>query len=138
MDQSTEKVEQFHASTSFDVNDRLTQSNKHVNTITNKPNKPMLSCRECNEQYSSASVLLKHEKVHIAERPIVCLKCNKRFTCVQRLRRHEHTQTGKRSFVCDICDKIFNRAAYLRQHGLTHTGERKFFCEICNKKFSQA
>uniref|UniRef100_A0A8B9Q296 Zinc finger protein 236 n=1 Tax=Apteryx owenii TaxID=8824 RepID=A0A8B9Q296_APTOW len=103
-------------------------------------------CYECNQTFSSATMLMHHSKVvHGKERIHICHVCNKAFKRATHLKEHMQThQAGPslssqkpRVFKCDTCEKAFAKPSQLERHSRIHTGERPFQCTLCEKAFNQ-
>ena len=93
------------------------------------------SCNECDEQYSSKSLLNKH--INAIHRGDVhqCELCNKVFDKFEYLRAHIKLHKGIK-FPCEQCDKTYNSKNALLNHiGAVHRGD-KFTCSKCNKEYS--
>lgn len=76
----------------------------------------------CGKEYSKASHLRIHERVHTGDRPYACdvEGCTWTFPRSDELRRHKRKHTGERPYRCPQCHKDFARPDHVKQHARVH------------------
>uniref|UniRef100_A0ABD2WR22 C2H2-type domain-containing protein n=1 Tax=Trichogramma kaykai TaxID=54128 RepID=A0ABD2WR22_9HYME len=100
--------------------------------------KAEFECPTCHRRMVSQANLDDHIlKQHEQREDVVCEECGKQFTRASRLKIHMRIHTGLKPFSCKVCGKAFVRKTALRQHLLIHTGQRPYVCDICGKSFTQ-
>uniref|UniRef100_A0A8C3H9K0 C2H2-type domain-containing protein n=1 Tax=Chrysemys picta bellii TaxID=8478 RepID=A0A8C3H9K0_CHRPI len=93
-------------------------------------------CRECGESFNGSSELFTHQGIHRGERPYMCSECGKCFNRSSHLISHQTIHTGEKPYGCSECGKRFSRSSYLNTHRRIHTGEKPYGCCECGKGFS--
>ncbi|CAM4691007.1 unnamed protein product, partial [Lepidochelys olivacea] len=96
------------------------------------------TCTECGKHFSYHSGLVRHEIIHMKERPYECSECGKSFTQSLKLITHQRIHTGERPYECCECGKRFTRRSNLFTHQRIHTGERPYECSECGTNFTDS
>ena len=133
-----------------------TDINQHIRTSNN------YQCLYCDDEFSSAHNLKKHEKKYHQDHlfyndkqspklnnPVIdvqiktfnkyqCLECDKEFSSPRNLRKHvDKSHQDQKLHECDVCHKQFAKKKHLKAHLHVHTGEKPFACNKSPMKFSQ-
>ncbi|XP_074237791.1 zinc finger protein 263 isoform X4 [Saimiri boliviensis] len=123
-------------------------------------------CPLCGKNFSNNSNLIRHQRIHAAERLCLgvdcseifggnprflslhrahlgeeahkCLECGKCFSQNTHLTRHQRTHTGEKPYQCNICGKCFSCNSNLHRHQRTHTGEKPYKCPECGEIFAHS
>uniref|UniRef100_A0A3Q1ICM3 Uncharacterized protein n=1 Tax=Anabas testudineus TaxID=64144 RepID=A0A3Q1ICM3_ANATE len=117
----------------------------------------MYRCEDCDELFSSALELRRHQKYSCAsagsifdalredfkqeredsDEPVhECKDCEKIFPNEYSLGQHMIVHTEEREYKCDQCPKAFNWKSNLIRHQMSHDSGKRFECENCDKVFT--
>ncbi|XP_006897504.1 PREDICTED: zinc finger protein 263 [Elephantulus edwardii] len=130
------------------------------------PPKKLHLCPLCGKNFSNNSNLIRHQRIHAAERLCMgvecsdifggnprflslhrahlgeeahkCLECGKSFSQNTHLTRHQRTHTGEKPYQCNVCGKSFSCNSNLHRHQRTHTGEKPYKCPECGEIFAHS
>ncbi|XP_054742834.1 zinc finger protein 91-like [Anastrepha obliqua] len=97
-----------------------TESKTVIGTFESASNKKAgrYVCVKCGKRFTKPCLLLRHEVVHLSEKPFKCSECLKRFTQKSSLQRHyaEQHKTNSKSYKCAKCPLSFTQKGNLRSH----------------------
>ncbi|XP_029580417.1 histone-lysine N-methyltransferase PRDM16 isoform X2 [Salmo trutta] len=120
----------------------------------NLEDKQMYRCEDCEELFTSALDLQRHQKYCCAgslsdtlsnedfkqdcddsdhESVHECKDCEKIFPDEYSLDTHMIVHTEEREYKCDQCPKAFNWKSNLIRHQVSHDSGKHFECENCDK-----
>ncbi|XP_041702009.2 histone-lysine N-methyltransferase PRDM16 isoform X2 [Coregonus clupeaformis] len=125
----------------------------------NLEDEQMYRCEDCDELFTSALELRRHQKYSCASagslfdtlsnedfkqerddsdhEPIhECKDCEKIFPNEYSLGQHMIVHTEEREYKCDQCPKAFNWKSNLIRHQMSHDSGKRFECENCDKVFT--
>uniref|UniRef100_A0A667X6M9 PR domain containing 16 n=1 Tax=Myripristis murdjan TaxID=586833 RepID=A0A667X6M9_9TELE len=123
----------------------------------NLEDEQMYRCEDCDELFSSALELRRHQKYSCSsagsifdtlsedfkqeredsDEPIhECKDCEKIFPNEYSLGQHMIVHTEEREYKCDQCPKAFNWKSNLIRHQMSHDSGKRFECENCDKVFT--
>ncbi|XP_069611294.1 zinc finger protein 432-like [Ranitomeya imitator] len=134
---SSDPFQQVLFSASFKTNMQNKSHRRAVkHEILHIAEKPF-SCSECGKYYSTKSKLAKHQRSHTGEKPFSCSECGKRYSEKSVLFSHQRIHTGEKPFSCSECGKRYSKKSVLSSHQRIHTGEKPFSCSECGKRYSR-
>ncbi|XP_039741063.1 zinc finger protein 263 isoform X4 [Pteropus medius] len=93
---------------------------------------------ECSEIFGGNPHFLSLHKAHLGEEAHKCLVCGKSFSQNTHLIRHQRTHTGEKPYQCKVCGKSFSCNSNLHRHQRTHTGEKPYKCPECGEIFAHS
>ncbi|PNJ16781.1 ZNF263 isoform 5 [Pongo abelii] len=93
---------------------------------------------DCSEIFGGNSRFLSLHRAHLGEEAHKCLECGKCFSQNTHLTRHQRTHTGEKPYQCNICGKCFSCNSNLHRHQRTHTGEKPYKCPECGEIFAHS
>ncbi|KFO24781.1 Zinc finger protein 263 [Fukomys damarensis] len=93
---------------------------------------------ECSEIFSGHPHFLSLHRAHLGEEAHKCLECGKCFSQNTHLTRHQRTHTGEKPYQCNVCGKSFSCNSNLHRHQRTHTGEKPYKCSECGEIFAHS
>ncbi|XP_062954976.1 zinc finger protein 263 isoform X1 [Cynocephalus volans] len=93
---------------------------------------------ECSEIFGGSSHFLSLHRAHLGDEAHKCLECGKCFSQNTHLTRHQRTHTGEKPYQCNICGKSFSCNSNLHRHQRTHTGEKPYKCPECGEIFAHS
>jgi len=96
----------------------------------------LFKCKMCNRSFSDRSLLLKHMRVHSAERPHMCTRCGKSYLTSAGLYSHMKKHYDDNLLQCKICSKVFRGNNSLKSHMVWHSHGLNFTCSVCGKGFA--
>ncbi|XP_028308502.1 PR domain zinc finger protein 16 isoform X2 [Gouania willdenowi] len=123
----------------------------------NLQDEQMYRCEDCDELFSSAIELRRHQKYSCSssgsifdtlredfkqeredsDEPVhECKDCEKIFPNEYSLGQHMIVHTEEREYKCDQCPKAFNWKSNLIRHQMSHDSGKRFECENCDKVFT--
>ncbi|XP_045676867.1 zinc finger protein 263 isoform X2 [Phyllostomus hastatus] len=93
---------------------------------------------ECSEIFGGSPHFLSLHRAHLGEEAHKCLECGKSFSQNTHLTRHQRTHTGEKPYQCNVCGKSFSCNSNLHRHQRTHTGEKPYKCPECGEIFAHS
>uniref|UniRef100_A0A8C7I9H3 C2H2-type domain-containing protein n=1 Tax=Oncorhynchus kisutch TaxID=8019 RepID=A0A8C7I9H3_ONCKI len=125
----------------------------------NLEDEQMYRCEDCDELFTSALELQRHQKCFCSSAGSVfdtlsnedfkqgcddsdhesvheCKDCEKIFPDEYSLGQHMIVHTEEREYRCDQCPKAFNWKSNLIRHQMSHDSGKQFECQNCDKVFT--
>ncbi|XP_021488109.1 zinc finger protein 263 isoform X2 [Meriones unguiculatus] len=93
---------------------------------------------DCGEVFGGHPHFLSLHKTQVGEEAHKCLECGKCFSQNTHLIRHQRTHTGEKPYQCNVCGKSFSCNSNLHRHQRTHTGEKPYKCPECGEIFAHS
>jgi uncharacterized Zn-finger protein len=93
------------------------------------------SCVKCDKTFREKSNLTIHMKTHSRQRPLKCQICQKQFKFTNSFKYHLKAHNGETAHECNVCAKGFITKSSLNRHMVVHTSSRQYSCKICKKSF---
>ncbi|XP_049980017.1 zinc finger protein 263 isoform X3 [Alexandromys fortis] len=93
---------------------------------------------DCGEVFGGHPHFLSLHRTHVGEEAHKCLECGKCFSQNTHLTRHQRTHTGEKPYQCNVCGKSFSCNSNLHRHQRTHTGEKPYKCPECGEIFAHS
>ncbi|KAG5872030.1 hypothetical protein JTB14_004934 [Gonioctena quinquepunctata] len=93
-----------------------------------------LTCKECEEEFTTLPELQEHLKTHV---PYLCHVCGLSFRSKGSYKDHSSIHADIKLFLCSVCKKSFSRKSGLWKHQRLHTHPKQYVCEQCGKSFSE-
>ncbi|KAM5131557.1 zinc finger protein 263 isoform 4-T4 [Callospermophilus lateralis] len=93
---------------------------------------------ECGEVFGGHPHFMSLHRAHLGEEAHKCLECGKCFSQNTHLTRHQRTHTGEKPYQCSVCGKSFSCNSNLHRHQRTHTGEKPYKCPECGEIFAHS
>ena len=81
-------------------------------------------CNQCEYNFSSASNLRAHLKIHTGQKSSKCNQCDFASSQAGHLRTHLRTHSREKPNKCNQCDYASSHASSLRTHLKMHSGEK--------------
>ncbi|XP_062384865.1 zinc finger protein 665-like [Sardina pilchardus] len=123
-----------HDNADNNADDKTPGANNNNNNNAGAKPRPY-HCMDCGKDFTTASSLSVHLRIHTGERPFQCTQCGKRFRQIPHLRDHERLHSDERPFACGVCGRSFVLAARLAEHARTHSGDKPYSCPLCPRTF---
>jgi len=86
------------------------------------------SCPYCPRLFLRKSVLNRHLRSHMDQKPFRCLHCPKSFRKKGNLAKHLRSHLRQKTFRCKHCGKVFNSRTEFSSHLKTHEAPSCFHC----------
>jgi len=86
------------------------------------------SCPYCPRLFLRKSVLNRHLRSHLDQKPFRCLHCPRSFRKKGNLARHLRSHLRQKTFRCKHCGKFFNSRTEFSSHLKTHEAPSCFHC----------
>lgn len=88
-------------------------------------------CNFCEKSFVQRSNLVRHERIHLNEKPYSCSFCEKTFS--DKGKFHSHTL----NFFVAIIIESLNLKGACTSHEKVHTKSESSFCTVCGKHFAR-
>ncbi|XP_053784627.1 zinc finger protein 263 isoform X3 [Desmodus rotundus] len=83
-------------------------------------------CPLCGKNFSNNSNLIRHQRIHAAERLCMGVECSEIFGGSPHFLSLHRAHLGEEAHKCLECGKSFSQNTHLTRHQRTHTGTREF------------
>lgn len=96
----------------------------------------VLTCGQCDGQFSSKAALQEHEAEHSGKLKFYCKICMNLFATRRLLMKHRDEQhAGVKPYICTLCSMNFSCLEALAAHMRRHDGKLPYTCKICHEGF---
>ncbi|XP_043540649.1 oocyte zinc finger protein XlCOF20-like, partial [Chiloscyllium plagiosum] len=95
------------------------------------------SCFLCGQRFIDASHVLKHQRVHLGERPFTCSECRKGFVDSYTLLTHQQVHIGEAVHMLCVREGVHSDI-YNVIYQWVHLMERALICSHCGKCFTRS
>lgn len=95
-------------------------------------------CDTCDEVFGMRSLLNKHARIHVGQRPFICEHCSRSFAKKSAYLAHLPNHSIVKPFECSECDQWFVKEQLLQEHIASHRGDssKPHKCSHCHYAFS--
>ncbi|XP_017102325.2 zinc finger protein OZF [Drosophila bipectinata] len=135
-DSNEEKKEEENEQECQEENDLEFQ--KPEDLLTHQSLSRKITCKFCQKVFKNRSSMVKHEIIHLTNRPrFRCSQCHRVYLTKQALRVHVEAKHQQSGATCDTCGKVFGIAKALEIHKRYHSKDFPFACDLCDRKYAQ-
>lgn len=107
------------------------EKRRHIGRVTGYGAARRYHCTTCSYTTPHSQTLVNHMRCHNGDRPFHC-ECGKNFTQASSLAAHRKIHSTASYFTCSECGKQFKHAFSLKTHSRVHDSGH-FSCSICLK-----
>ena len=110
----------------------------HLPTHEGKDRKREHICHVCKAGFFSRKILVRHMRLHFAEKCHKCDVCGLGFKRKQHLKEHAvRHQEEREIYHCEECNKDYTNNKAYKNHLSVHKNEERHTCKFCNKKVTK-
>ncbi|XP_070206304.1 zinc finger protein 236-like [Littorina saxatilis] len=102
---------------------------------SNLEGKKQHSCSECDDAFTTFSLLEEHMLTHDGEAPHTSAQCDPASSQTSDVKTPTSTHAGNRLHSCKVCDSEFSLPSELKRHMLTHAMQQPCKCTHCDVIF---